>query len=107
MDPSWDKILLACILSLHLCIYILSYSKYIRHHDLYYNNNNRSISNNQPFLDSCCSLHQKVGSQSFTGADGATLPSWLERTMTALQVCLSSTSWFYLVGFQGVLCVHL
>jgi len=30
--------------------------------------------------------HEEVGSQSFTGADGATLPSWLERTMTALQV---------------------
>eukprot|EP00913_Durusdinium_trenchii_P017240 g16210.t1 len=30
--------------------------------------------------------HEEVGSQSFTGADGATLPSWLERTMNALDV---------------------
>lgn len=102
------KILVICtihilILYIHMIyiymyIHTLSYSKYIRHHDLYYNDN-CSISNNQhPYhpLDSCFSLHQKVGSQSFTGADGATLPSWLERTMTALQVCLSSTSWFYL-----------
>jgi hypothetical protein len=32
----------------------------------------------------------EVGSSSWTGADGATLPVWLERTMTALQVCLGS-----------------
>ncbi|CAL1144422.1 unnamed protein product [Cladocopium goreaui] len=30
--------------------------------------------------------HEEVGSSSWTGADGATLPVWLERTMTALQV---------------------
>ena len=39
-----------------------------------------------------------MGSQSFTGADGATLPVWLERVMTAMDVWLGDVKSLLIMG---------